>query len=510
MTATLELLEIPVKKLIEHDSNVRNGSSQGFDDKSIDELADSILANGLLQPLKVHGNDDGKGIYQVIAGHRRLRACVRLIERKDWKANATIPCVVGDNADEGEATVQMLVENLQRVDISPLDEARGYRKLVDDHGYTQRQLAEQVGKASGHVTKRLALLTLDARFEDFITKGTVTLEVAYEISQLDDKAQKMLLKKLLDQPAISQSSFEYSVDMQTRTKKDKAAAAAFTKALDKAMIETVPEFPKNLERNDYIAVGGYDKDNLAEYKPAKGHIVTRGTDSYNSNRITVYRKRTKADVARITKENEQRQAEWAQRQAAYVETLDPHQRWERDEREKVSAYREGLSEFGDKVNDAVGTYILELAPKDAGKLALAIVASLALDQPRTSATRLAVSPVTTDADGAELNEWQFDYAGPLREWVGSDTTKLVKAWIAGAAKVSTVLELGEFEPLRAVLAEAGVEPPARPEPDPEPWLNKETGEWSTEPRPDDVEAEEADDYDELDEVEAEVDSQYDD
>lgn len=507
MTATLTLVDVPIKKLIEHAVNVRNGSSQGFDDKSLDELANSILANGLLQPLKVHGNDDGKGVYQVIAGHRRLRAMQLLVERKDWKANVTVPCVVGDNADDGDATVQMLVENLQRVDISPMDEARGYRSLVDEHGYTQRELAEKVGKASGHITKRLALLTIDARFEAFIDKGTVTLEQAYEVSQLDDKQQKALLKKLLDQPSMAASSFEYAVNAATQTKKAKAAKATFDKALEKAMIETVDKLPE--PRSDWIQIGSYDKSSLDDYKPAKSHVVVKSTNSWDPNRITVYRKKTKADIAKAQKQQEAADKAWAERAAERVEHMDPHQRWAHAEHEKTQTYREQLHAFGEQVDAALGNYILELAPKDAGKLAMAIVASLGFDQPRTSATRLGVSPITTNEDGSERDSWQFDYEGPLREWVGNDTAKLVKCWLAGAVKVSKVMDLGEFEPFRVLLTEAGVVTPERPVPEPEPWLNTETGEWSTEPHPE-GEDQADDDYDEIEEIEIEVDTQYED
>lgn len=483
---TGELIHIPITKIIENPNNVRNGSSEGFDDKSLNELADSIFSVGLIEPLIVYGGDDGT--YQLLAGARRRRACGLLVETKRWKKTQTVPCLTrGARVSDGDQVMLALIENLQRVDISPMDEARGYRQLVDEHGWTQADLARSVGRASGHITKRLALLTIDPKFEAFIAKGTVTLETAYEISQLPEKKQKLLLKKLVDQGSISADSFEYSVRAATTDVKTQAAKVKFDKVLEKAMIEPVKEWPKGTDRNQYTQVGRFDASNIKDYKAARNHIAVR--DSYSPTSITVYRPRTKADLAKIAKQNEAWRVQRESQEQERVAEMNPHQLWERECRAQDDVYREQLNTFSAAVNNMTGDYVKELAPKDAGKLAMAMVASFALESAKAAATRLAIPPVTTDSEGNPLNEWDYDYETPLMEWVDGDVSKLVKVWIAGKLKADTIRTVKEFAPFVATLEEQGIVTPVRPERPAEPWINTESGEWSTDPHPEgDVDA----------------------
>ena len=120
-----------------------------FDETALDELAQSIRNQGLLQPLLVRR--DGKG-YRLIAGERRWRAAQRA-------GLSEVPVLVRD-ASDAEAFELALVENLQREDLSPLEEAEGYRRLLDERKWTQEQVAERVGKERSTVANALRLLAL--------------------------------------------------------------------------------------------------------------------------------------------------------------------------------------------------------------------------------------------------------------------------------------------------------------------------------------------------------------
>lgn len=135
-----------------------------FDDAALAELASSIKTQGILQPILVRR--DGKG-YRLIAGERRWRAA--------QKAGLTdIPAVVRE-ASDAEAFELALVENLQRQDLSPLEEAEGYRRLVEERRWTQEQVAERVGKERSTVANALRLLSLPAEVKQLLDDGKLDM-----------------------------------------------------------------------------------------------------------------------------------------------------------------------------------------------------------------------------------------------------------------------------------------------------------------------------------------------
>jgi ParB family chromosome partitioning protein len=144
---------VPLNELTEAVDNVRTV----FYDDTIHELATSIAENGLLNPLTVVSN--GENGWTVIAGNRRLRALQSLAADGKLKKNAPINVIVSE-ASQATIVATMLVENLQREDISPIDEAKGYLRLADEYKFKQKDIAAKVGKAASHITKRLALLRL--------------------------------------------------------------------------------------------------------------------------------------------------------------------------------------------------------------------------------------------------------------------------------------------------------------------------------------------------------------
>ena len=135
-----------------------------FDDEAIQELSASIKATGILQPILVRRTTGGD--YQLVAGERRLRAA-RLagLER--------IPAVVRE-VGEREMTELALIENIQREDLNPMDEANAYHALVEKVGLTHDQISERVGKQRASITNSLRLLTLPTEIRDMVSRGTLT------------------------------------------------------------------------------------------------------------------------------------------------------------------------------------------------------------------------------------------------------------------------------------------------------------------------------------------------
>lgn len=123
-----------------------------FDNAALDELAESIKSHGLLQPVLVRESHEEPGKYEIIAGERRWRAAQRA-QLHD------VPVIIKEMSDI-EALEIALIENLQREDLNPVDEAMGYKRLLEEHGYTQEQLAGQLGKSRSYIANMVRLLGL--------------------------------------------------------------------------------------------------------------------------------------------------------------------------------------------------------------------------------------------------------------------------------------------------------------------------------------------------------------
>ena len=138
-----------------------------FDMASLSELAESIRSKGLVQPILVRPKGGAANRYELIAGERRWRAA-------QMAQIHTVPAIVRDLADE-EAYELALIENVQRADLSAVEEAEGYRQLIDSFGYTQERLSEIIGKSRSHIANLLRLLTLPREVSDMIVDGTLSM-----------------------------------------------------------------------------------------------------------------------------------------------------------------------------------------------------------------------------------------------------------------------------------------------------------------------------------------------
>jgi len=150
---------------------------------SLDELAASIREHGVLQPILVRPLDNGE--FQLIAGERRWRA-------SKAAGLATIPALV-EEIDDDTALEISIIENLQREDLSPLDEAAMYERMVRDHGYSVRRLAQKLGKDKGYLENRLRLADAPPEVRELVSLRKDTLSHAYELMKVEDPKKRKRL-----------------------------------------------------------------------------------------------------------------------------------------------------------------------------------------------------------------------------------------------------------------------------------------------------------------------------
>ena len=188
-----------------------------FDDTALDELADSIREHGILQPLTVRRL--GTGYYQIVAGERRWRAA-RLAGLTE------VPAIVIE-ADDRKATELALIENLQREDLDPLEEAEGYKKLMDSYHMTQEDVANRVGKSRSAVANALRLLGLCPEVRALVEAGKLSGGHARALLPLNATQQKKAAQTVIDE-SLSVRQTEALVKKLTakpRTKKETDADA---------------------------------------------------------------------------------------------------------------------------------------------------------------------------------------------------------------------------------------------------------------------------------------------
>ena len=155
-----------------------------FDEKTLAELAESIRLHGVLQPILVMEKDDH---YEIIAGERRWRAA-------KLAGLTKIPAILGQYADRSINELA-LIENIQREDLNPIEEAQAYRQLIDEYSLKQDELARRISKSRAAVANSLRLLKLDERVQAMVMEGTLSEGHARTLLGLSDKKQQLELAK---------------------------------------------------------------------------------------------------------------------------------------------------------------------------------------------------------------------------------------------------------------------------------------------------------------------------
>ncbi|MGH2747592.1 MAG: ParB/RepB/Spo0J family partition protein, partial [Actinomycetota bacterium] len=170
-----------------------NQPRQTFDDDALRELADSVVALGILQPLLVRAVAGDR--YQLVAGERRWRAARQAgLDR--------VPVLVVDTDEKG-ALERALVENIHRKDLNPIEEAMGYRQLIDEGGITQEELGERIGRNRVTITNALRLLELPVEIQQMLMEGRFTAAHGRTLLGLQGSAFQPRLAKRVAQEGLS-------------------------------------------------------------------------------------------------------------------------------------------------------------------------------------------------------------------------------------------------------------------------------------------------------------------
>ncbi|MBN1866573.1 ParB/RepB/Spo0J family partition protein [Candidatus Sumerlaeota bacterium] len=212
-----------------------------FDDSHIAELADSIRAKGILQPLLVRRH---MGRYEIIAGERRYRAAKSLGLEK-------VPCLVTDATDQ-ESFEIALVENLQRENLNAMEEARAFKSLIEQFGLSQEQAAARVGKNRSTVANSLRLLNLPLDIQEDILEGRLTSGHARAILQLPDAPKQRSLRNVIISRGLSVREAESAARRMLKPRKPRPPRPATFEAQMRSLQEAfsmkigVPVFIKAL------------------------------------------------------------------------------------------------------------------------------------------------------------------------------------------------------------------------------------------------------------------------
>lgn len=170
----------------------RDQPRKNFDEQALSELAESIERHGLIQPIVVRPLANGR--YGIVAGERRWRAC-------RMAGLDTVPVVIKE-LDEKEYMEIALIENLQREDLNPVEEAQGYRTLIDTYSLTQEQLAESMGKSRSAVTNILRLLSLEADELEALKTGKITSGHARALLSAEGELRKAMFVAALEGASV--------------------------------------------------------------------------------------------------------------------------------------------------------------------------------------------------------------------------------------------------------------------------------------------------------------------
>lgn len=216
----------PKYKFIDIDKIEANGHQPRthFEKEKIQELAVSIQQNGLLQPIVVRPY---QGKYQIVVGERRYRACLLAgIEE--------VPCIV-QNYDEQQTATAAIVENIQRENLSAIEEALAYQQILDTQNITQEELAQKVGKKQSTIANKLRLLQLPMTVQEAVRRKDITERHARALLKLDTTAkQNNMLREIMDK-GLNVEQTEEKIKKKIEPKKAKPKTKSISQNLKIAM-----------------------------------------------------------------------------------------------------------------------------------------------------------------------------------------------------------------------------------------------------------------------------------
>ena len=196
-----------------------------FSDKNINELADSIKEHGVIQPIVVRKISDK---YEIIAGERRYKASI-------LAGKTTIPAIVTDLDDKNSAEIA-LIENVQRQDLTPIEEAVSYKKILDMGYINQTELAEKLGKTQSTIANKLRLLNLDDEVQEALLDGKISERHARSLLRLNNKNQVNMLSRIINERLTVRKTDE-EVEKMLNNEADNATDSGEQKTIDNERVE---------------------------------------------------------------------------------------------------------------------------------------------------------------------------------------------------------------------------------------------------------------------------------
>ncbi len=226
-----------------------------FDDTALGELADSILKHGVIQPILVRPLKDGG--YQLVAGERRWRAA-RLAGLSE------VPVVVKELTDS-ETVELAMVENLQREDLNPLEEALGYKYMMDKLSITQEEAAQKVGKSRPAVTNALRLLKLPEKIQKMVEDKLLSPGHARALLSFDGEEKMLEIADIILKKGMSVREVEKLAKQKEKTEKPvkKSKRDTFFDEVELSLKETTGRKVKVNENSKKIEIEFFDKDDLS-------------------------------------------------------------------------------------------------------------------------------------------------------------------------------------------------------------------------------------------------------
>jgi len=243
------LAKLPIEEI--HPSDVQ--PRQVFEETALAELTDSIREQGIIQPIAVRPRKGGEGGYEIIAGERRWRAAQRAGLRE-------VPAVIV-NVETNRAFEMALVENLQRSDLNPIEEAEGYQRLIAEFSYTQEKLATRVGKDRSTVANALRLLRLPEKVRTLVTEGRLSMGHARALLGLD---QPLAMEQLARQ-AVSRNLSVRAVETLVRKARPEKDGESQSRLPPKAS-------PAVRDLTDRLQKGLGTRVKVVESGPGQGHL----------------------------------------------------------------------------------------------------------------------------------------------------------------------------------------------------------------------------------------------
>lgn len=233
-----------------------------FNKISLEELCESIKQYGVIQPINVRKLSSN--MYELVAGERRLRAATMAGLKE-------IPAIVMD-VNDNDSAVMALIENLQREDLSYMEEAEGYNNLISEHGFTQEELAAKIGKSQSTIANKIRLLKLPPLVKKILADNSLTERHARALLKLHDEQLQLKVLKSVCEKGLNvkktEELVERAIDRYTRQENEKKNRAKYTKAIKdiRIFVNTIKQSIELMKKSGVNAKAAqFDRGSYVEF-----------------------------------------------------------------------------------------------------------------------------------------------------------------------------------------------------------------------------------------------------